>query len=250
MRTMMEEYAPPRYKILGKIGEGVHGLVVKALDQKTNQFVAIKKLSLKNKNGGIQLSTLREIKVLQNCNYEHIITLIDMFPDVSGPSLVFEYMPFTLYSKLKDEHKPLCRRDIKNYARMLFKGLKYMHELNLMHRDIKPANLLIDQNDILKLGDFGLSRIGTTDIEQLALVIRTLGTPRVSDWPELQQLPDYHKIRFPYSKGDVWENLFPSPTIREEIKLVDALIKYNPKKRLTANKALNHEYFASNFKVV
>lgn len=42
--------------------------------------------------------------------------------------------------------------------------------------------------------------------------------------------------RFPYSKGDVWENLFPSPTMREEIKLVDALIKYNPKKRLTANK--------------
>lgn len=69
---MMEEYAPPRYKLLGRIGEGVHGLVIKAVDQTNNQFVAIKKLSLKNKNGGIQLSTLREIKVLQNCNYEHV----------------------------------------------------------------------------------------------------------------------------------------------------------------------------------
>lgn len=36
---------------------------------------------------------------------------------------------------------------------------------------------------------------GSTDIEQLALVIRTLGSPRVNDWPELQHLPDYHKIR-------------------------------------------------------
>lgn len=68
----MEEYAPPRYKLLGRIGEGVHGLVIKAVDQTNNQFVAIKKLTLKNKNGGIQLSTLREIKVLQHCSYEHV----------------------------------------------------------------------------------------------------------------------------------------------------------------------------------
>lgn len=57
-----------------------------------------------------------------------------MFPDVSGPSLVFEYMPYTLYSKLKDERRPLLRREIKNYMRMLLKGLKYLHELNIMHR--------------------------------------------------------------------------------------------------------------------
>lgn len=69
---MMEEYAPPRYKLLGRVGEGVHGLVIKAVDQENNQYVAIKKLSLKNKNGGVQLSTLREIKVLQNCTSEHV----------------------------------------------------------------------------------------------------------------------------------------------------------------------------------
>lgn len=63
-----------------------------------------------------------------------IITLIDMFPDVSGPSLVLEYMPYTLYSKLKDENRPLIRREIKSYMRMLLKGLKFLHELNIMHR--------------------------------------------------------------------------------------------------------------------
>lgn len=57
-----------------------------------------------------------------------------MFPDVSGPSLVLEYMPYTLYSKLKDENRPLIRREIKSYMRMLLKGLKFLHELNIMHR--------------------------------------------------------------------------------------------------------------------
>lgn len=37
---------------------------------------------------------------------------------------------------------------------------------------------------------------GTTDIEQLALVIRTLGTPRLTEWPDLTSLPDYNKIRY------------------------------------------------------
>lgn len=75
---------------------------------------------------------------------------------------------------------------------------------------------------------------GTTDIEQLALVIRTLGSPKTSDWPELKTLPDYNKIRFPHSNGQKWESLFPSCTNVEEIDLTAKLLTYNPMKRLTA----------------
>ncbi|TMW46049.1 hypothetical protein DOY81_008864 [Sarcophaga bullata] len=137
-------------------------------------------------------------------------------------------------------------------------------------KDIKPANLLISENDVLKISDFGLARLyfpdeesrlyspqvstrwyrapeilwgsqkygppvdmwaagcviaemlrgvplfaGTTDIEQLALVIRTLGTPRLTEWPELTSLPDYNKIRFPNAVGIYWDNLFPSYEVNE-----------------------------------
>lgn len=69
----MEEFAPPRYKLLEKLGEGVHGIVIKAEDQSNNnKIVAIKKVLLKNKYGGLQLSTLREIKVLQHCECENV----------------------------------------------------------------------------------------------------------------------------------------------------------------------------------
>lgn len=68
----MEDYAPNRYKMLEKIGEGVHGYVFKAIDLNCNQPVAIKKVALKNKFGNISLNTLREIKTLQLCKNEYV----------------------------------------------------------------------------------------------------------------------------------------------------------------------------------
>lgn len=68
----MVEYTTNRYKVLQKIGEGVHGIVLKAQDLSTNRIVAIKKVSLRTKYGEISLSTLREIKTLQNCDCPYV----------------------------------------------------------------------------------------------------------------------------------------------------------------------------------
>lgn len=65
-----------------------------------------------------------------------ILALKDLFPDLIGLSLVFEYMPHTLYSRLKDESNPLCRQDVRNLTKMLLKGLKYLHHMDIMHRVI------------------------------------------------------------------------------------------------------------------
>ncbi|XP_004534373.2 cyclin-dependent kinase 20 [Ceratitis capitata] len=294
----MEDYAPSRFKMLEKIGEGVHGYVFKAIDLQRQEPVAIKKVALKNKFGNISLNTLREIKTLQLCQSEYIVSIIDIYPDLTGLSLVLEYMPETLYSKLRNEIEPLNRSQIRKFALMMFKGIDYLHSMGIMHRDIKPANLLISEDEKLKIADFGLARLyfpkeenklyspqvstrwyrapeilwgsqkygpavdmwaagcvfaemlrgvplfsGATDIEQLALVIRTLGSPRLNEWPDISLLPDYDKIRFPKASGIHWDNLFPSCTYAVEINLVSNLVVYNPKNRLTAAQALNNDYF-------
>ncbi|KAL9900603.1 cyclin-dependent kinase 20 [Glossina fuscipes fuscipes] len=286
----MQEYAPSRYKILEKVGEGVHGSVFKAIDLKRNRFVAIKKVVLKNKFGNISLNTVREIKILQLVNCEYIVNILEVFPDLIGLGMVLEYMPDTLYGRLKNDSNPLSRQQVRKYTQMMLMGIEYLHLKEIMHRDIKPANLLINGNDILKIADFGLARLyfpeannrlyspqvstrwyrapeilwgcqkygppvdiwaagcvlaemlrgvplfaGTTDIEQLALVIRTLGTPRLNEWPELTSLPDYNKIRFPNATGIQWDKLFPSCTYGIEIDLVANLVVYNPRNRLTAS---------------
>jgi cell cycle related kinase len=58
-----------------------------------------------------------------------------MYPDLCGIALVFDYMPHTLYSKLKDEENPLSRQQIHSYTKMLLRGLCYLHDdLKIMHR--------------------------------------------------------------------------------------------------------------------
>lgn len=58
-----------------------------------------------------------------------------MYPDLSGIALVFDYMPYTLYTKLKDDENPLSRQQIQSYMKMLLRGLSYLHdEMKIMHR--------------------------------------------------------------------------------------------------------------------
>lgn len=62
-----------------------------------------------------------------------IVSLLDVFPDMTGLSLVFEFMPHTLLSKLK-ESMSLSRATIRSYTKMLLNGVKHMHSIHIMHR--------------------------------------------------------------------------------------------------------------------
>lgn len=83
---------------------------------------------------------------------------------------------------------------------------------------------------------------GETDIEQLAMVLKHLGSPTSETWPELNLLPDYNKITFPYHKGVTWESTIEDAE-PEAIDLISKILIYNSSKRLTASEALNHVYF-------
>lgn len=62
----MNEYVPNRYKILQKIGEGVHGVVLKAIDTtQDNKVVAIKKVSLRTKFGGLSLKFIKKFEIFE-----------------------------------------------------------------------------------------------------------------------------------------------------------------------------------------
>lgn len=68
----MAEYTTNRYKLIDKIGEGVHGVVLRAIDMTNNRDVAIKKISLRTKYGEIALTAVRELKVLQHCDHKNV----------------------------------------------------------------------------------------------------------------------------------------------------------------------------------
>ncbi|XP_011504170.1 PREDICTED: cyclin-dependent kinase 20 [Ceratosolen solmsi marchali] len=150
-----------RYTIIGKIGEGAHGLVLKASDNASPipKIVALKRILLKRIEDGIPVSVLREVKTLQQLKHPYIVELLDAFPAGLDFVMVFEYMPSGLWEMLKDYDKPLRDSHIKIYMKMLLEGVAYMHSNNIMHRDLKPANLLIREDGILTIADFGLGRL-------------------------------------------------------------------------------------------
>ncbi|CAH0728330.1 unnamed protein product, partial [Brenthis ino] len=147
------------YSVIGRIGEGAHGLVFKARHLPTGREVALKKILIKNLEDGIPINVMREIKALQLLRCKYVIKLYDMFPRGMSLVLVLEYMSSGLWEMLHHNQQELTMPRVKSYAQMLLKGTRYMHAHYVMHRDLKPANLLINHEGILKIADLGLARL-------------------------------------------------------------------------------------------
>lgn len=79
---------------------------------------------------------------------------------------------------------------------------------------------------------------GETDIKQLAIVLKYLGSPTPETWPELSTLPDFNKITFPYQKGITWDCIIEDAE-PEAIDLISKILIYNSSNRLTANEVGN-----------
>ncbi|XP_010942434.1 cyclin-dependent kinase D-1 [Elaeis guineensis] len=148
-----------RYLKREVLGEGTYGVVFKAIDTKTGQTVAIKKIRLGKYKEGVNFTALREIKLLKELKDPNIIELIDAFPHKGNLHLVFEFMESDLEAVIRDRNIVLSPSDIKSYLQMTLKGLSYCHKKWVLHRDMKPNNLLIAADGQLKLADFGLARI-------------------------------------------------------------------------------------------
>ena len=151
------------YKKGPVIGEGTYGSVFKATHKASGRLVAIKKVRVGSSKEGVHQSAVREIKALKELQSPYIVELLDVFPNKSSISMVFEYMEWSLEDLIRDKDKtPLTPSDIKAYMKTIFQALDMVHSHKLVHRDIKPDNLLISADGRLKLADFGLARCGVT----------------------------------------------------------------------------------------
>mmetsp|Transcript_9436 Transcript_9436/g.23242 ORF Transcript_9436/g.23242 Transcript_9436/m.23242 type:complete len:348 (-) Transcript_9436:215-1258(-) len=151
-----------RYSIECRIGEGAFGEVFKAYDKKTARVVALKRVRIPNAEQGIPISLIREIKALEQIRSPHVITLYDSFAQGASVALVLEYMHIDLrqiIGGLSEQGRKLSDSQIKRLMIMILNGVGAIHKHNLIHRDVKPDNLLVNQNGVLKLADFGLARV-------------------------------------------------------------------------------------------
>ncbi|CAI5520657.1 unnamed protein product, partial [Closterium sp. Naga37s-1] len=136
------------------LGKGTFGVVFKAYDTHTGRTVAIKKIHLGDCKEGVNVTALREIKLLQELHHPHIIDLIDIYPHKRNLNLVLEFMETDLENIIKDRSLHLSPADIKAFMDM--KPNNILTAPNTPPQDMKPNNLLFGPTDRLKIADVNL----------------------------------------------------------------------------------------------
>lgn len=147
-----------KYHILGVVGEGSYGVVLKCKNKITGDTVAIKKFKEGEDNEEVKKTTLRELKMLRALRQENIVELREAFKKKGKLYLVFEYIEKNLLELLELNSSGLPLDKVCSYTYQLCRAVHWCHINEVVHRDIKPENLLITSNNVLKLCDFGFAR--------------------------------------------------------------------------------------------
>lgn len=151
------------YTIESELGRGGMGIVYKARDTRLDRFVALKFLppGLES-NADARLRFVQEAKAASALDHPNICVVHDIDTDESGRTFIAMgyYAGRTLDEILADEGH-LSIESASSVARQVAAGLAGAHDRGIVHRDIKPANILVGDNGIVKILDFGLAKLST-----------------------------------------------------------------------------------------
>ena len=140
------------------IGSGTYGKVFKGLNVYTKGLVALKRIRMEGERDGFPVTAVREIKLLQSLRHVNIVKLQEVMVEKNDCFMVFEYLSHDLTGLLNHPFFKLEAAQKKHLAQQMFQGLDYLHTRGVLHRDIKAANILVSNEGILKIADFGLAR--------------------------------------------------------------------------------------------
>ena len=260
------------YEITKTLGKGKYGLIKLGKNKKTNEEVAIKILCKTNMRND-QLTLIKtEIDILKICHHKNIIKIYDIFENENFFYIIMEYCSGgDLFSYLERNKFHIPERQSCKIIYKILKALSYLHSFGIIHRDIKSENILITYNNDeefdIRINDFNLSRIlgpgefcnetcGTLSYVAPEILLKKKYNKLVDSWslgvtcyllisgslPFDHPLNDKEIIRKtiyeqPNFRNGIWEKI-PN----ECINFISKLLEKNPKKRMTINEALNHEW--------
>ena len=150
------EWSLSDFEIGKRLGRGKFGKVYLAREKRTKYIVAIKILwKHQLQKHKVEHQLRREIEILSHLRHKHIIRLFTWFHDKEKVYLVLEYCcNGEVFNKLRDEGT-FNEKETARYINDLASALDYCHSKHVIHRDIKPENLLFDDENNIKLADFG-----------------------------------------------------------------------------------------------
>jgi serine/threonine protein kinase len=169
-----------RYQILEQLGEGGMATVYKACDTSLERFVAIKVIQT-DKFAPAMLDEMlkrfeREAKALAKLSHPNIVHVHDYGEYEGAPYLVMEYLPSGTLKQ--GPPRPMPWQEALHILLPIAQALAYAHEHNIIHRDIKPDNILLTENGLPMLSDFGIAKVlERNDANNLTASGMSIGTP-------------------------------------------------------------------------
>jgi len=224
-----------RYRIEGIIGSGAMGVVYEGFDTQIQRRVAVKLLHhhLRVGDQGAELEQrfLQEARAAARCLHPNIVTIFDFGTENSAPYIVMEYVDgIELKAHLKsDTHIPLP--SATDICIQVLDALAHAHEKGIVHRDIKPANIIMLENGAVKVSDFGVARLDTSDLTSTGYMV---GTPNYMSPEGLQGLTVDARSDL-YSVGVLFYELLTHQRPVREAGLDETLLKLNDATHLSGD---------------
>ncbi len=157
---MNERILDNKYIINKVIGTGGMSIVYSGFSMDTGEEVAIKILRPEYlEDDDFKRRFKKESKIAQNLSHRNIIKTIDTGEDEGLPYIVMEYVRGKTLKEIITERGKLTNEDAVKIGVKITEALFYAHSTNLIHRDIKPQNVLMRENGVLKVADFGIARL-------------------------------------------------------------------------------------------
>ncbi|XP_031495266.1 serine/threonine-protein kinase STY46-like [Nymphaea colorata] len=196
------EIDPELLKFESKVASGSYGDLYKGSYH--GQDVAIKVLKSEHVNAQMEREFAQEVFIMRKVQHENVVRFIGACTKPPSLCIVTEFMyGGSIYDFLHKRKGVFKLPSLLKVAIDVSKGMNYLHQNNIIHRDLKAANLLMDNNEVVKVADFGVARIQT----QSGVMTAETGTYR---WmaPEVIEHKPYGPKADVFSFGIVlWELL-------------------------------------------
>jgi len=168
-----------RYKFLSKIGKGAFGTVLLMEDIVVGEQLVLKFLNASFASDADMLQRFtRELRISRMITHRNIIRIYDFIEIRGNYAISMEYFPsHTLAAELSGD-RPMPTQQAVRYGIDICRGMSVAHQMGIVHRDLKPANILINDDRLLKIVDFGVAAAQREGDAQLTKTGYVIGSPK------------------------------------------------------------------------
>ena len=148
-----------RYELLEKIGDGGMAVVYKGKDRLLNRFIAIKILRPEfTKDATFVENFKRESQAAAGLTHPNIVGVYDVGREGNINYIIMELIEGRTLNDIIEDEAPMDYKKVIDISKQVASALKIAHKNKIIHRDVKPHNIMITNDGIVKLADFGIAR--------------------------------------------------------------------------------------------